>query len=250
MAALPDEGGAFSIIKLSGRKILLLNHGIGFRYGEIYKIGKPYAAVYDVHNGERLSLTVPNLDKRVIDGQFGSDDIIYWQNNKDFYVCSVGDSIVKKINWKQQTKKLWYEKEAAHAPYILCDTIYTVEGGEINPKATDGFRLLVEVYCRDVNEISHDGSVTLIPDSEFYFKRKYVSTFEVYKRNRKYDIYRTNRGSDNKNTYILTEVGKNKIVYTLKVRGWVTMDNDGNIVVITPLGVAVKRAAIPQENVI
>lgn len=218
---LPAEMGAKSVIKYSDGKIYLQNFGIAFHNGYVEKTGKPFGAVYAASDGRRLSLTVPGIDKKLIGGCYTHDGRVYWQTNKKFFYSDEGDSTATEIKWKPKTS---YRHDNKCPDFVICDTVYVVKDGFLQPVVTDKSHMVVEIYGKDVNIVEPDGQIQLMSADEVYFHDW---------RN----VYSTNRDKSLPSQFVIIDPATRKIEYSFYIKGVVYQDRNENIIVRTPQGV-------------
>lgn len=220
-APLPEKKGSKSAIEYLDGKIYMQNFGIAFQNGNVEKFGSPFGAVFDATDGRRLSLTVPGIDKKLIGGCYTHDGRVYWQTNKKFFYSDEGDSTVTEIKWKPKTS---YRHDNKCPDFVICDTVYVVKDGFLQPVVTDKSHMVVEIYGKDVNIVEPDGQIQLMSADEVYFHDW---------RN----VYSTNRDKSLPSQFVIIDPATRKIEYSFYIKGVVYQDRNENIIVRTPQGV-------------
>lgn len=222
---LPKEMTSKSKIRLSGNKIYLLNFGFVFSNGNKRDRGIPFAAAYNIDDGKQISLTYPQLDKKIVDGFYTDSGRIYWQTNKGFFYCDEGDGAVKKLNWKPMTK---FKSDEKNFDYIIYPDVKLVRDGQLDSITTDKNQLVIEVYGKDINVVNTNGECRLIPANEAYFQ-----DFSD-------NIYSTNRVPDKRTNFVIVNPQTKKLEYFLNVDGSVIQDKD-LISVVSSQGIGFRR---------
>lgn len=219
--ALPTDLGARSRIRINDGKLYLQNFGVGVIYGNLYHYGRPFAATYDVKTGKQLSLSIPEANRKIItDGCYVDDNRIYWQAEDKFYYSSVQDSIMNIIKWKRKTD---FEPDGRYPNFVLHDTIGVVRDGKLIPVCTDKDHMVVEVFGKDINVVSPDGTCSFIPSDSAYFQ--YIN-----------NVYSTNGTPDRPTSYVIIDPVSREIRYSFFLKGSVYTDKKGNIIVHTKTG--------------
>lgn len=226
--ALPTDLGARSRIRINDGKLYLQNFGFGvYSYGfanqfvDYCHYGRPFAATYDVKTGKQISLSIPEANRKIItDGCYVDDNRIYWQAEDKFYYSSVQDSIMNIIKWKRKTD---FEPDKYHPNYVLHDTIGVVRDGKFVPICTDKNHMVVEVFGKDINVVSPDGTCRFIPSDSAYVH---------YNDN----VYSTNGIPDRPTSYVIIDPVSREIRYSFFLKGFVYTDRKGNIIVHTKTG--------------
>lgn len=222
---LPQDMGAKSEIRLQGGRIYLINYGVTFMYGQMIHYGKPFAAEYDAVTGRQLSLTCPDISKKVVGARYADGGRIYWQTQRNFYYSDAGDSATHQIKWRPQTDK---DPSDGYVDYVLLDTIGVAKDGVLRCVTTDAHRMVVAVYTHDANLVTADGQVQVIPAGQYYSRRSRY-------------VYSTTFGSDRFNSFVVIDPDTHAIRYSLSVRGWVWRGPHGNIYIVSQQGLGVIR---------
>ncbi len=226
--ALPKDLGAYSTISISSNQVKLLNYGVAFQNGIIGKYGMPFAATVDINNGKQISITYPQIDKKIIGGYYADGGRIYWQTKSNFYYSTEGDSAVTKIKYKPNSK---YQPSDYHPDFLIADTIGIVKDGYMTPAATNSNQLVVELFGKDANNISINGETEYLPADKIYLHDSG-------------NVYSTNVDEDKPNNFIIIDPKTKKIKYTFNLKGHILQDNDENILIKLSEGIGF----IPKSN--
>ncbi len=213
---IPDEMGARSRISVDGNKVRLINFGIAFQKGTSFRCGMPFIASYDKSSGRQLAMDKPDLKKKIYGGIYTAGRA-YWQTLNGFYYNNEGDTLAHKIHWEPQTTN----KPTDNYPnLVLCDTVGILSNGTLKYVCTDKEKMVVEVYDKDVNVVSPDGSCKLITADEVYVHGTG-------------SVYYTNGDEDKPCSFVVLDAKTKQIKYTFHLTGNVIEDYLGNLFVIT-----------------
>lgn len=213
---IPDEMGARSHISVDGKKVRLINFDIAFQKGTSFRCGMPFIASYDKSSGRQLAMDKIDLKKKIYGGIYTAGRA-YWQTLNGFYYNNEGDTLAHKIHREPQTGN----KPTDNYPnLLLCDTVGILSNGAFQYVCTDKEKMVVEVYDKDVNVVSPDGSCKLIPADEVYVHGTG-------------NVYCTNGDEDKPRSFVVLDAKTKQIKYTFRLTGNVIEDYLGNLFVIT-----------------
>lgn len=164
----------------------------------------------------------PNIDRKVTSGYYATDGRAYWQAGKHFYYTNQGDTTTYELNWKPNTTC----HPADSIPnFVILSEACVARDGYLQRLTSDRNQLLVQVYGKDINIIDPQGQVQRLPYTEAYMAECD-------------NIYRTCEGYDKSAHYVYIDPDTGKIRYSFNVKGSVEDDDEGNICVVMPQGVA------------
>lgn len=233
--ALPAGMGSKSKIMMSGNRIYLLNLGLAFSRGKMCQYGVPFAAAYNLTDGKQIAVTVPKFEKKrkVLSGFYTDKGVIYWQTDKGFFYGNEGDSIVNKIKWKPKSK---FKSDIDRYDYVILPRVRIVRDSLLDSVSTDSDKLVVNVYGKDVNVISHDGTCSVIPVDEAYYPTECEN------------VYSTIWIPEKPCHYVVIDPCTKKILYNFLIEGLVVEDSDGNLIVTTQQGMGFHKRTIHRAT--
>lgn len=225
--ALPEGTGCKSHLSLDGDMLRLMGFGVAFKQGKTVKNGEAFLAAYDRKTGRQQGFTVIKTDHKLIGGAYVNGRA-YWQDNKSFYYTNEGDTTVNRIDWKPKTKRY---PNPNYPNRVICDTVWTLKGGELHPVCTDSRQLVVELYGKDVYLVHDDGSSEMLSADEVYFH----DVNRLYSTNGSYYPER----DEQPRHYAVTAHDSHRVIKSFPLVGSVWMPHKDQLLIKLKLGVGI-----------
>jgi hypothetical protein len=226
---LPEGVGGKSLLSIDGDVVRMMGFGVAFQNSVTVKNGKPFLATFDRKTGKQLQFSLMEMDRRLIGGTFVKGRA-YWQDRKAFYFTNEGETTATRINWKPKTHR---QKAPDYPDRVICDTVWTLEGGELHPVCTNADQLVVELYNKDVYLVHDDGSAQMLNADSVYFRddaRLFSTNGEIEPKQGEQPCH-----------YVVVAPGSRRVRKSFPFVGEVSIDWNGYLFFNLKTGVGVKK---------
>lgn len=133
---------------------------------------------------------------------------------------------MNRIDWKPKTKRY---PNPNYPNRVICDTVWTLKGGELNPVCTDSRQFVVELYGKDVYLVHDDGSSEMLSADEVYFH----DANRLYSTNGPYYPER----DEQPRHYAVTAHDSHRVIKSFPLVGMVWMPHKDQLLIKLRLGV-------------